>query len=384
MAGGVSRSGAGVAAAVAAALLFSPALRAQQGAAATPPTASTVTALAQGGTIKGTIVAGTAGKPGGIPLPGVAITATNTLTGKKYATATGIDGAYAMTIPKNGRYVVKAELAGFATVTQEVVLTGVEAQAATQAITIVPKATDFGMELASRAEADQAKQAAATTAMTTALSRGLQGLSLSGGGLDGANASVGGTTNAGAAMPTLAGVGENTSDAVAVSGQTGTTNGLANFSEDEIRSRIEDAVAQGRASGMIPQGGDPTNAIVGMLGGMMGGRGPAGPGGGGRGGRGGGGFGGGAFRNFNPAQPHGSIFYQGSNSALNSAQWQPTLEPQVNPSAYTNRYGVTLASSPYIPGFDQAEYEAVCLSEPDRAEEPERVYAQPGASSNRG
>ncbi len=321
-------------------------------AAAVPAVTATAQGGTGGGTIKGTIVAGTVGKAGGIPLPGVAITATNTLTGKKYATATGIDGAYAMTIPKNGRYVVKAELAGFATVTQEVVLTGVEAQAAAQAITIVPKATDFGMELASRAAADEAKQQAATTAATTALSRGLQGLSLSGGGLDGANASVGGGTNAGAALPTLAGVGENTSDAVAVSGQTGTTNGLANFSEDEIRSRIEDAVAQGRASGMIPQGGDPTSAIVGMLGGMMGGRGPAGPGGG-RGGRGGGGggFGGGAFRNFNPAQPHGAVFYQGSNSALNSAQWQPTLEPQVNPGAYTNRYGVTLASSPYIPGL---------------------------------
>jgi hypothetical protein len=321
----------------------------QSGAAA--PTPATVTAAAQGGTIRGTIVAGTVGKAGGIPLPGVAITATNTLTGKKYATATGIDGTYEMTIPKNGRYVVKAELAGFATVTQEVVLTGVEAQAAAQAITIVPKATDFGMELASRAQADQERQAAATTA----ISRGLQGLSLSGGGLDGANASVGGAANAGAAMPTLAGIGDNSADAVAVSGQTGTTNGLANFSEDEIRSRIEDAVAQGRASGMIPQGGDPTNAIVGLLGGMMGGAGPAGPGGGrgGRGGRGGGGggFGSGAFRNFNPAQPHGSIFYQGGNSALNSAPWSPDLEPVVNPSAYSNRYGVTLAGSPYIPGL---------------------------------
>ncbi len=310
-------------------------------AVATPP-------KPQGGTIKGTIVAGTAGKPGGIPLPGVAITATNTLTGKKYSTATGIDGTYAMTIPRNGRYVVKAELAGFATLTQEVVLTGVEAQAAAQSITIVPKATDFGMELASRAAADEARQSAASTGAL----RGLQSLSLSSGGLDGSNASIGGSAaNSGAALPTLAGLGDNATDSVTVSGQTGTTNGMANFSEDEIRSRIEDAVAQGRASGMIPQGGDPTSAIVGMLGGMIGGRGPAGPGqGGGRGG-GGGGFGSGAFRNFNPAQPHGSVFYQGSNSALNSAQWQPSLQPQTNPSAYTNRYGVTFASSPYIPGL---------------------------------
>ena len=79
-------------------------------------------AAPQGGTIRGTVIAGTVGKPGGVPLPGVAVTATNTLTGKKYAAATGIDGTYAMTIPHNGRYVVRAELAGFAPVTQEVML----------------------------------------------------------------------------------------------------------------------------------------------------------------------------------------------------------------------------------------------------------------------
>src|ERR1700679_3049169 len=78
-------------------------------------------------------------------------------------------------------------------------------------------------------------------------------------------------------------------------------------------------------------------------------------GGGGRGGRGGGGggggFGSGAFRNFNPSQPHGSIFYQTSNGALDSAQWSPTLQPQTKPSSYTNKYGVTFAESPYIPGL---------------------------------
>jgi hypothetical protein len=51
-------------------------------------------------------------------------------------------------------------------------------------------------------------------------------------------------------------------ESVAVSGQQGQTNGLANYSEDEIRQRVQDAVAQGQANGMIPPGGDPTNAIV--------------------------------------------------------------------------------------------------------------------------
>ncbi|HSY35546.1 MAG TPA: hypothetical protein VK814_07350, partial [Acidobacteriaceae bacterium] len=68
-------------------------------------------------------------------------------------------------------------------------------------------------------------------------------------------------------------------------------------------------------------------------------------------GGGGGGFGSGAFRNFNPSQPHGSIYYQVSNGALDSAQWSPTLQPQMKPSSYTNKYGLTFAESPYIPGL---------------------------------
>jgi hypothetical protein len=329
--------------------------------AASVQTSPTV-ATAQGGTIRGTVVAGTAAKPGGVPLPGVSITAKNTLTGKQYTTSTDVDGAYAMKIPRNGRYVVRAELAGFAVTTQEVVLNGVEAEAATQSITIVEKPTDFGMELASRAVAAEAREAAAAsraTAQAASLGRGTQGLTLNAGDLDASDASAG-ASNSGALMPTLGNLSDSVTgdaassgaDSIAVNGQSGQTNGLANFSEDEIRQRIQDAQAQGRLGG-----GDGMNAVVGMLGGMMGGGGPGGGGGGGRGGRrgggggGGGGFGSGAFRNFNPAQPHGSVFYQGQNSALNSAPWLPDLLPQPNPSAYQNRYGVTLAASPYIPGL---------------------------------
>jgi trimeric autotransporter adhesin len=313
---------------------------------------ATVTAAVQGGTITGRVVAGTVGKAGGVPLPGVAITAMNSLTGKKYATTTDIDGKYEMTIPRNGRYVVRADLTGFAEASQEVVLNGVQAEAAKQGIRIVPGATDFGMQLASRAEAAEAKQTETARAGLGA-QRGLQGLSLSA-DEDVTDATTG-ARNAGAALPTLGGLGDDAADSVTVNGQAGQTNGLANFSEDEIRQRVQDAVAQARTNGMAV-GGDPTNAIVGVLGGMMGGGGFGGGGRGGRGGRGGGGgggggFGSGGFRNFNPAQPHGSIFYMTNNGALNSAQWSPTLQPQTKPSSYTNKYGVTFAESPYIPGL---------------------------------
>ncbi|MGA7158843.1 MAG: TonB-dependent receptor [Acidobacteriaceae bacterium] len=314
-------------------------------AAQTPAPAPKVTAVAQGGTIAGRVVAGAVGKAGGVPLPGVAITAMNSLTGRKYATTTDIDGKYAMAIPRNGRYVVRAELTGFAEATQEVVLNGVEAQAAAQGIRIVPGGTDFGLQLASRVAAEEAKQAGGGAGVAgIGMSGGMQGLSLNGG--EEALDATTGARNAGAAMPTMAGLGEDATESVNVNGESGETNGLANFSEDEIRQRVEDAVARARQSGMLRGGGDPTNAIVGALGGMMGGRGGGGFGGG-RGGR--GGFGG--FRNFNPAQPHGSIFYQTSNGALNSATWSPDLQPQTKPSSYSNRFGITLAGSPYIPGL---------------------------------
>ena len=316
--------------------------------AAPAPAAAQALASAQGGMIHGTVVAGTVGKPGGIPLPGVAVTATNSLSGKKYSTTTDVTGEYAMAIPRNGRYVVKVELAAFAAQTVEVLLNKDSANGGKP-----EQKADFGMELASRVAAAEARQT--TTAASAA--RGVQSLDLNlGGDADTENASLGGAATD-TSLPSLGGVADTAgaaNDAYAVTGASGQTNGLAGFNEDEIRQRVEDAVAQARANGQLPPGaGDPSAAIVSMLGGLMGGRGPGGPGGrGGRGGRGGGG-GGGNFRNFNPAQPHGNIFFQGGNSALNSAPWSPSLQPQTNPSAYSNRFGASIAVSPYIPGLTQ-------------------------------
>ncbi|GGG88583.1 hypothetical protein GCM10011585_35850 [Edaphobacter dinghuensis] len=292
---------------------------------------------ASGGTIKGTVKAGT------VPLPGVAVTATNTLTGKKYATTTDITGSFEMVIPRNGRYVVKAELAAFAVETKEVLVEDGKPE----------QVAAFAMQLASRAAREEAQQARSSG---LGQGRGTQALSVSGDS-DLADASAG-TGNAGAQMPTLSGMGsgeEASSDSVAVSGQMGQTNGLANFNEDEIRQRIEDAVARARQQGGAA--GDMANAVVGMLGGMMGGPG-GGFGGGGRGGRGGGGGGGrGGFRGFNPTQPHGAIFYQGGNGALNAAPFSVASalgEPGaqvVKPSSMSNRFGVSFVGSPFIPGL---------------------------------
>jgi len=113
-----------------------------------------VPAAPQGGTIKGTV------KASGVPLPGVAVTATNTLTGKKYATTTDVDGAYQMAVPRNGRYVVKTELTGFAAVTQEALV-----NASSENGGLPNQTAEFKMDLASRVTPEPATSA--PTAGTT-------------------------------------------------------------------------------------------------------------------------------------------------------------------------------------------------------------------------
>jgi len=301
-----------------------------------------------GGTIKGTV------KAGAVPLPGVAITATNTLTGKKYATTTDVTGSFSMAIPKNGRYVVRADLAAFAGETKEVLLNAVGENGGRP-----DQVADFTMQLASRVEQQQqqqeGQQRAAAAAISGAIGRGMQSLSVTGGATDLADASTG-TGNAGAQMPTLSGLGgeATATDSVAVSGQMGQTNGLANLSEDEIRQRVEEAMARARQQGGASA--DAANAVAGMLGGLMGPGGPGGGGfGGGRGGaftvRGGGGGGRGGRGGFNPTQPHGAIFYQGGNGALDATNYSLTGAPVVKPAYSTNQFGVTFAGSPFIPGL---------------------------------
>ena len=111
--------------------------------AVNPPPPSSPSALdACTATVAGGLVHGTV-KAGNIPLPGVSIVATNTLTGQRYATITDINGNYSMTIPTSGRYVLRTELAAFAPETKVALLkpTGT---------TPVNQQADFALTLASR------------------------------------------------------------------------------------------------------------------------------------------------------------------------------------------------------------------------------------------
>ncbi len=281
-----------------------------------PPAVSTMPEGEKGGTIHGTAASGSTG------LPGVSIIATNTLTGAKYATATGLDGSYTLHIPENGRYVLRTEFAAFGENTSEVRFGGAGGGPRDVAKT-------FSLVLLSRVPAQTEDRGALGPASGSSGNGG--GRRTNGGGAQllgllgsAAGALDAGGTGGGTALPSLAGNSDFASESVAVQGQTG-NNSLAGIDLDAVRERAEN---------------DPS---------LNGGGGGGGRGGGGFGGFGGGGGFRGSFRHFNPNQPHGAFFWSGSNSALNARDFALRGQPVGQPNYGSNRFGLVFAGTPYIP-----------------------------------
>src|SRR5467141_5252569 len=103
-------------------------------------------------------------KSGKTPLPGVSVTAANTLTGKKYSGATNSEGKFGLSGIPRGRYVVRVEFMGFANFTQEAVLNPENPSAK----------VDAELILASR----QQEQSNSTNAALAAAGRGFQSLAM--------------------------------------------------------------------------------------------------------------------------------------------------------------------------------------------------------------
>ena len=279
--------------------------------------------VAAGGVLHGVVKSGT------IPLPGVAITATNTLTGKKFATTTDITGAWSMTIPQNGRYVIRTEFTAFAASTHEALINATNRD----------QTVNFDLSLASRmaqqdAQAEgQAQSQQITQAMRQLGINGTQSLSLISSLASGTDAAEGGTSAAGAALPGAAGNSSFSADSVAVNGQAGTVSPLAGVDMDRVRDAMETAQALGAGGG----GGGFFGG--GGFGGGFGGGGGFGAFGGGRG----------NFRSFRPDQPHGAIFWTGNNSALNALPFALRGQQANQPDYGSNRFGLTFIGEPYIP-----------------------------------
>ncbi len=317
-----------------------------------------------GGLVHGTV------KAGNVPLPGVSVVATNTLTGQRYATITDINGNYSMTIPANGRYVLKTELAAFAPETKVALIKSATAPAtAPTTASPVNQQVDFALTLASRVPPESpqenlagnpgpASRASATVRRNAGA--GAQNLALLAQLAGAEDAGINSGAN-GAALPSLANNSDFSADSVAVTGQAGTTNPFAGVDMEQLRQNAEldqslsgglGGPGGGRGQGGGPGGG---GGGPGGGGGFGGGGGGFGGGGGGRGGRGGGGFGRGGgggfgnFRNFKPNQPHGAFFWTGGNSALNATPFPVRAQREPQPSYAQNQFGLTFMGAPYIP-----------------------------------
>ncbi|HET9365179.1 MAG TPA: carboxypeptidase regulatory-like domain-containing protein, partial [Candidatus Angelobacter sp.] len=309
-----------------------PTVQPAQPSATQPAASSSPTVAAPYGEITGVV------KSGNMPLPGVTVTAANTLTGKKYFTSTDVDGSFKITITGKGRYVIKAEFSAFAPVTQEVLINDENRNGK----------AELAMVLLSRAEREaqqeQRQQMAQQSGSVGRNGAGMQQLALSGaGGGDAANAGGGNTDAASLSSAGLPNAGlavEGGNESVAISGAQGRAEENM-FDPGEMQDRMADMRQQ-----LAFQGGGAGNFQImgggGFGGGGFGGGGPMiimmGGGGGGRG-----------FRNFNANKPHGSIFYSYDGSGLDAKPYSLNGQPENKASYNQNRFGASIGGPLNIP-----------------------------------
>src|SRR5712671_5071958 len=271
-------------------------------------------------------------KAGKTPLPGVTVTATNSLTGKKFTVATGANGTYTFTGLPRGRYVVRVEFMSFAAQTQEIVL---KPETPTGKF-------DAEMILASR---QQDQSGLGNLAALVTAGRGFQSLAMDGtlSALAGGAAGAGGLMNGGgqngnggdfSSLPLNGAGAEGPTESVSITGAQGRTQDFGGGSEDDIQERIQEFRDRAQREG----------------GGLQGGGQGGGPGGGGPGG-----LGGGPImisrlpRNFNINQPHGMLYISDDASALDATSYSLTGLATPKASYNQSRFGTFLGGPLNIP-----------------------------------
>ena len=264
-------------------------------------------------------------RSGKTPLPGATITATNTLTGKKFAAASSTAGKFEFSGIPRGRYVIRIEFMGFALFTREVVLNPENPSAK----------LDAELLLASRQQ-----QTENTNIAATAAGRGLQSLSTdptlftSAGDSDRAatrNANNGEQNSGDLASLPLNGAGlDAPTESVSITGAQGRTQDFGNGSEEDIQGRIQEFRERMQANGG-----------PGGFGGGFGG----GPGGGG-GGIGIGRIGG---RGLNINRPHGALYFSDDTSTLDATPYSITGVPTTKSDYNQAHFGANVGGPLNIP-----------------------------------
>ncbi len=284
-----------------------------------PPPAATPSTFPISGTVKS----------GKTALPGVTVTAANTLTGKKFSTATALDGTFTFKGLPRGRYVVKVEFMGFATLTQEVMLNPENPAGKVEAELV----------LASRQQEEQQATRAAAAANA---GRGFQSLAVEG-GVSGLGDSGGGNSSSNSvdlsSLPMSGAGADIATESVSVAGAQGRSQEFGNGSEDDIQNRVQEF--RDRAQ---QQGGNQFGAV-----------GPGGFGGGPGGGFGGGGGGpiamGRVGRNFNLNQPHGFLYVQDDNAGLDARPYSLNGLPIAQSDYNQLKVGAFVGTPLKIPGL---------------------------------
>jgi hypothetical protein len=284
-------------------------------------------------------------KSGTFALPGVMVSAANSLTGKKYSTSTDVEGAFKISVTGKGRYVVRAEFSAFAPVTQEILISDQNRDGK----------ADLAMVLLSRAQKEAQQDQRQQVAQQLGGRAGMQQLALSGGGGDIGGAAGGGGSDAsslaGSGLPNAGLATDGGNESVAITGAQGRAEQNL-FDPGEMQDRMNDlrdqSGRQGGGSGVISLGG-------GNSGFQMGGGGAFGGGGFGGGGIGpmivmmGGGGGGRGMRGFNANKPHGSIFFNYGGSGLDAKSYSLNGQPENKASYNQSRFGVTVGGPLNIP-----------------------------------
>lgn len=246
-------------------------------------------------------------RSGKTPLPGVTVTAANTLTGKKFSAATSLTGEFVLSNLPRGRYVLRVEFMGFATHTQDIILNAENpAGKADVELLLASRQPEQGSQLPALAAAGRGFQSLALDATLSALSGGASSGAGIGGQGGGGDLSVLPLNGAGADAPT---------ESFSIAGAQGRTQDFGSGSEEDLQDRIREF--RERAGG-----------------GLGGGPGSGGPGGG---------LGGGGGilsigrlpRGLNINQPHGVLYFNDDNAALDAKSY--SLSGQSTPKASYNQ-----------------------------------------------
>jgi hypothetical protein len=298
-------------------------LRAQEAPATAPTAATPAPQSAPTATYQ---ISGTA-RSGKAPLPGVGVTASNTLTGKKYVTATNLEGKFDLPGMARGRYVVRVEFMGFALFTQEVVLNPENPSAKVDAEMILAsrQQEQSNSESAAMAAAGRGSQSLALDSTLSSLASGNFGSSAAAGGAGGGSANGDLSTlpmnGAGADAPT---------ESISISGAQGRTQDFGSGSDEEVQERIQEFRERLQRDG-----------------GFGGGQ---GPGGGGAGGGGGGiAIGRMPRGGFNINKPHGVLYFTDDNAGLDARSYSLSGIPVAKPSYNQARFGANVGGPLNIP-----------------------------------